>query len=167
MISTRIIDVLTILKVLTFWWIWFAFPLLNIDCRHFVKNEMPLLRVLNPSTSFDVAEIHTSMKADSIVFFNYGDSKWNIFVWSSILIIFTTDVASSEYTSCIIWIFHKDVRMYQNIDNISIVDFYCNHIVAPTMLLHNSVPNWPPRRILEYLHSIYWPWTFSSSIKCC
>ena len=55
-------------------------PFSDQFCRHFVRNELPLLKALNPRTHFHVAEIHPSMKSDSSVYFIFGDSKWNFFL---------------------------------------------------------------------------------------
>lgn len=73
-------------------------PFLNIDCRNFVKNELPLLKVLNPNTHFITAELHPKMQTDSSVQFLFGDSKWKPFSGDLSSSLFITDSVFCEFT---------------------------------------------------------------------
>jgi hypothetical protein len=44
--------------------------------RNYWKNEVPLLKVLNPNTSFSMEEMPEDDDIDSSVFFVFGDSKF-------------------------------------------------------------------------------------------
>lgn len=44
-------------------------------CRNYWKTEVPLLKILNPNTSFSMEEMPEDNDIDSGVFFVFGDSK--------------------------------------------------------------------------------------------